>query len=167
MRTLCCLLPLTKPSREYRPTSAASLLRSMALDRMRLQSDLEQVETRRSFSRVQRSSFNQGASRTFWFLDRGITMRAPYRSTCTCSFAIQSHRSAFGMRVTHLFLIYTRPSSSKWNERGKSLGGSSMSQSTRIARRLAQCGLTPRWSGRVTDKVPSLCIGVRAAQLNR
>jgi len=27
--------------------------------------------------------------------------------------------------------------------------------------------LTPRWSGRVKDKVPSPCVGVRAAQLNR
>jgi hypothetical protein len=27
--------------------------------------------------------------------------------------------------------------------------------------------LTPRWSGRVKDKVPSSYIGVRAAQLNR
>jgi len=29
------------------------------------------------------------------------------------------------------------------------------------------CRLTPRWSGRVIDKVPSSYIGVRAAQLNR
>jgi hypothetical protein len=28
-------------------------------------------------------------------------------------------------------------------------------------------GLTHRWSGRVKDKVPSSCIGARAAQLNR
>ena len=28
-------------------------------------------------------------------------------------------------------------------------------------------GLTPRWSGRVEDKVPSPEVGVRAAQLNR
>jgi hypothetical protein len=28
-------------------------------------------------------------------------------------------------------------------------------------------GLTPRWSGRVKDKVRSSCVGVRAAQLNR
>ena len=28
-------------------------------------------------------------------------------------------------------------------------------------------GLTPRWSGRVNDKVPSSNGGVRAAQLNR
>jgi len=27
--------------------------------------------------------------------------------------------------------------------------------------------LTPRWSGRVKDKVPSSNVGVRAAQLNR
>jgi len=27
--------------------------------------------------------------------------------------------------------------------------------------------LTPRWSGRVIDKVPSSYVGVRAAQLNR
>jgi hypothetical protein len=30
-----------------------------------------------------------------------------------------------------------------------------------------RCGLTTRWSGRVQDKVPSSCDGVRAAQLNR
>jgi len=30
----------------------------------------------------------------------------------------------------------------------------------------ARC-LTPRWSGRVKDKVPSSNVGVRAAQLNR
>ena len=29
------------------------------------------------------------------------------------------------------------------------------------------CHLTPRWSGRVIDKVTSSDIGVRAAQLNR
>ena len=29
------------------------------------------------------------------------------------------------------------------------------------------CALTPRWSGRVKDKVPSSDGGVRAAQLNR
>ena len=29
------------------------------------------------------------------------------------------------------------------------------------------CGLTPRSSGRVNDKVPSPDVGVRAAQLNR
>jgi hypothetical protein len=29
------------------------------------------------------------------------------------------------------------------------------------------CDLTPRWSGRVKDKVPSPIVGVRAAQLNR
>ena len=29
------------------------------------------------------------------------------------------------------------------------------------------CRLTPRWSGRVGDKVPSSCANVRAAQLNR
>ena len=28
-------------------------------------------------------------------------------------------------------------------------------------------GLTPRWSGRVDDKVPSSNAGMRAAQLNR
>jgi hypothetical protein len=28
-------------------------------------------------------------------------------------------------------------------------------------------GLTNHWSGRVMDKVPSPCIGVRAAQVNR
>jgi len=28
-------------------------------------------------------------------------------------------------------------------------------------------GLTPRWSGRVRDKVPSSYVGVRADQLNR
>jgi hypothetical protein len=27
--------------------------------------------------------------------------------------------------------------------------------------------LTPRWSGRVNDKVPNSNVGVRAAQLNR
>jgi hypothetical protein len=37
-------------------------------------------------------------------------------------------------------------------------------QSQRAATR---CRLTPRWSGRVRDKVPSSYIGVRAAQLNR
>jgi hypothetical protein len=31
----------------------------------------------------------------------------------------------------------------------------------------AKCNLTPRWSGRVDDKVPSSYFGVRAAQLNR
>ena len=31
----------------------------------------------------------------------------------------------------------------------------------------AQCRLTPRWSGRVDDKVPSSNVGARAAQLNR
>jgi hypothetical protein len=31
----------------------------------------------------------------------------------------------------------------------------------------AMSGLTPRWSGRVIDKVPSSGRGVRAAQLNR
>jgi hypothetical protein len=30
-----------------------------------------------------------------------------------------------------------------------------------------KCRLTPRWSGRVGDKVPSSYVGVRAAQLNR
>ena len=30
-----------------------------------------------------------------------------------------------------------------------------------------ECHLTPRWSGRVRDKVPSSYVGVRAAQLNR
>ncbi len=30
-----------------------------------------------------------------------------------------------------------------------------------------ECRLTPRWSGRVQDKVPSSDVGVRAAQLNR
>ena len=32
---------------------------------------------------------------------------------------------------------------------------------------LTVSGLTPRWSGRVKDKVPSSNAGVRAAQLNR
>ena len=31
----------------------------------------------------------------------------------------------------------------------------------------ATCGLTPRWRGRVIDKVPSSNAGVRAAQINR
>jgi hypothetical protein len=31
----------------------------------------------------------------------------------------------------------------------------------------AACRLTPRWSGRVKDKVPSPKIGARAAQPNR
>src|SRR3954463_11733451 len=31
----------------------------------------------------------------------------------------------------------------------------------------SDCHLTPRWSGRVKDKVPSSNVGVRAAQLNR
>lgn len=30
-----------------------------------------------------------------------------------------------------------------------------------------RCGLTPRCSGRVKDKVPSAAVGMRAAQLNR
>jgi hypothetical protein len=34
------------------------------------------------------------------------------------------------------------------------------------SRRAAGCCLTPRWSGRVLDKVPS-SYSVRAAQLNR
>ena len=34
-------------------------------------------------------------------------------------------------------------------------------------RGLKKCRLTPRWSGRVRDKVPSPNVGARAAQLNR
>ena len=37
----------------------------------------------------------------------------------------------------------------------------------RVVSDVTVSGLTPRWSGRVIDKVPSSCIGVRAAQLNR
>jgi hypothetical protein len=36
-----------------------------------------------------------------------------------------------------------------------------------ILRHLKCCRLTPRWSGRVEDKVPSPNTGARAAQLNR
>jgi len=36
-----------------------------------------------------------------------------------------------------------------------------------LQRVLASRRLTPRWSGRVEDKVPSSDAGVRAAQLNR
>jgi hypothetical protein len=37
----------------------------------------------------------------------------------------------------------------------------------RQARNAVTWRLTPRWSGRVKDKVPSSNAGVRAAQLNR
>jgi hypothetical protein len=37
----------------------------------------------------------------------------------------------------------------------------------RSTRRGQGTGLTPRWSGRVNDKVPSSHVGARAAQLNR
>jgi len=44
---------------------------------------------------------------------------------------------------------------------------SSLADSVLIDDRMARCGLTNRWSGRVMDKVPSPYLGVRAAQLNR
>jgi hypothetical protein len=47
------------------------------------------------------------------------------------------------------------------------LMGSSLADNVSIDDCMAGCGLTNRWSGRVENKVPSSCDGVRAAQLNR
>jgi hypothetical protein len=47
------------------------------------------------------------------------------------------------------------------------VGGTSLCRAPLYARFDRGCHLTPRWSGRVKDKVPSSNAGVRAAQLNR
>jgi hypothetical protein len=50
--------------------------------------------------------------------------------------------------------------------RGESVWGH-IALSVEQAQRKSECDLTPRWSGRVQDKVPSPIVGARAAQLNR
>jgi hypothetical protein len=57
---------------------------------------------------------------------------------------------------------------SNWRLRRTPSGRMSRPPSGRKSSRVAAgCRLTPRWSGRVKDKVPSSDVGVRAAQLNR
>jgi hypothetical protein len=54
-----------------------------------------------------------------------------------------------------------------WSREGKRHGSSLGPTRSINIWHLACVGLTPRWSGRVIDKVPSPNVGVRAAQLNR